>query len=236
MAIHTHFFPATRLGADQQAPTAMPGPGLLFPGSRILFATTRTVICSVAIAPLRDAGYDVVGLCPSGFVLCGGEADAVVPEARLDTPGGHVLVLVDRARHPPDRPGLDGQRIELPRRRTSRARSWRLRPSTSASDRERGSTTARSSATTALRQRVALRLRVDFGSPPRSCDEHPEHPLQLPSPSHCGRWPALSFTPPSERHQHHDTCHPAARRALRRANPLGSRDTRRGVHRGTGST
>ncbi|MCC9178422.1 alpha/beta hydrolase family protein [Arthrobacter sp. zg-Y750] len=107
--IHTNFFPATGLAAGQQAPTVMVGPGFGLPGGRIPTTTTNTLIGSIGIAPLRDAGYNVVTWDPRGFGFSGGEAyvnnpayegrdaSAIVdfiatqPEARLDAPGDPVL-------------------------------------------------------------------------------------------------------------------------------------------------
>ncbi|MCC9198432.1 CocE/NonD family hydrolase [Arthrobacter sp. zg-Y820] len=107
--IHTNFFPATGLAAGQQAPTVMVGPGFGLPGARIPSSTTSTLIGSIGIAPLRDAGYNVVTWDPRGFGLSGGEAyvnnpayegrdgEALIdfiaaqPEARLDAPGDPVL-------------------------------------------------------------------------------------------------------------------------------------------------
>lgn len=106
--IHTHFFPATGLAAGQQAPTVMVGPGFGLPGARVPTATS-TLIGSIGITPLRDAGYNVVTWDPRGFGLSGGEAyvnnpayegrdaEAIVdfvalqPEASLDAPGDPVL-------------------------------------------------------------------------------------------------------------------------------------------------
>ena len=107
--IHTNFFPATGLAAGQQAPTVMVGPGFGLPGGRIPLTTTSTLIGSIGIAPLRDAGYNVVTWDPRGFGLSGGEAyvnnpayegrdgSAIIdfiaaqPEASLDAPGDPVL-------------------------------------------------------------------------------------------------------------------------------------------------
>ncbi|MBP3037827.1 hypothetical protein J2M53_16435 [Arthrobacter sp. zg-ZUI100] len=107
--IHTNFFPATGLAAGQQAPTVMVGPGFGVPGGRIPTSTTSTLIGSIGIAPLRNAGYNVVTWDPRGFGLSGGEAyvnnpayegrdgEAIIdfiaaqPEARLDAPGDPVL-------------------------------------------------------------------------------------------------------------------------------------------------
>ncbi len=107
--IHTIFFPATGLAAGQQAPTVMVGPGFGLPGGRLPLTTTSTLIGSIGIAPLRDAGYNVVTWDPRGFGLSGGEAyvnnpayegrdgSAIIdyiaaqPEASLDAPGDPVL-------------------------------------------------------------------------------------------------------------------------------------------------
>ena len=107
--IHTNFFPATGLASGQQAPTVMVGPGFGLPGGRLPVTPTSTLIGSIGIAPLRDAGYNVVTWDPRGFGLSGGEAyinnpqyegrdaQAIVdyiadqPEARLDAPGDPVL-------------------------------------------------------------------------------------------------------------------------------------------------
>lgn len=107
--IHTNFFPASGLAAGQQAPTVMVGPGFGVPGGRIPTSTTSTLIGSIGIAPLRDAGYNVVTWDPRGFGFSGGEAyvnnpayegrdgEAIIdfiaaqPEARLDAPGDPVL-------------------------------------------------------------------------------------------------------------------------------------------------
>ncbi|MBO0909953.1 alpha/beta hydrolase [Arthrobacter sunyaminii] len=107
--IHTNFFPAAGLASGQQAPTVMVGPGFGLPGGRLPVTSTSTLIGSIGIAPLRDAGYNVVTWDPRGFGLSGGEAyinnpqyegrdaQAIVdyiaaqPEARLDAPGDPVL-------------------------------------------------------------------------------------------------------------------------------------------------
>ncbi|MCQ1947492.1 MULTISPECIES: S9 family peptidase [unclassified Arthrobacter] len=107
--IHTNFFPATGLASGQQAPTVMVGPGFGLPGGRIPLSTTSTLIGSIGIAPLRDAGYNVVTWDPRGFGLSGGEAyvnnpayegrdgSAIIdyiaaqPEAQLESPGDPVL-------------------------------------------------------------------------------------------------------------------------------------------------
>ncbi|KAD3514933.1 peptidase S15 [Arthrobacter yangruifuii] len=107
--IHTNFFPATGLAAGQQAPTVMVGPGFGLPGGRLPGTTTSTLIGSIGIAPLRNAGYNVVTWDPRGFGLSGGEAYvnnpayegrdgsalidyiAAQPEASLDAPGDPVL-------------------------------------------------------------------------------------------------------------------------------------------------
>lgn len=107
--IHTNFFPATGLAAGQTVPTVMVGPGFGLPGDRLPTSTTSPLIGSVGIAPLRDAGYNVVTWDPRGFGLSGGEAyvnnpgyegrdaQAIVdyiaaqPEASLDAPGDPVL-------------------------------------------------------------------------------------------------------------------------------------------------
>ncbi|MDN3905661.1 alpha/beta fold hydrolase [Arthrobacter sp. YD2] len=107
--IHTNFFPATGLAAGQQAPTVMVGPGFGLPGGRLPVTSTSTLIGSIGIAPLREAGYNVVTWDPRGFGLSGGEAyvnnpayegrdgSAIIdyiaaqPEASLDAPGDPVL-------------------------------------------------------------------------------------------------------------------------------------------------
>ncbi|MEB7503863.1 alpha/beta hydrolase family protein [Arthrobacter koreensis] len=107
--IHTNFFPALGLQAGDTAPTVMVGPGFGLPGSRLPSTTTSTLIGSIGIAPLREAGYNVVTWDPRGFGLSGGEAyvnnpafegrDGQVlidfiaeqPEAELDAPGDPVL-------------------------------------------------------------------------------------------------------------------------------------------------
>lgn len=107
--IHTNFFPASGLAAGQQAPTVMVGPGFGLPGGRLPVTTTSTLIGSIGIAPLREAGYNVVTWDPRGFGLSGGEAyvnnpayegrdgSAIIdyiaaqPEASLDAPGDPVL-------------------------------------------------------------------------------------------------------------------------------------------------
>lgn len=107
--IHTNFFPALGLQAGEKAPTVMVGPGFGLPGSRIPSTGTSTLIGSIGIAPLREAGYNVVTWDPRGFGLSGGEAYvnnpayegrdgqvlidfiAAQPEAELDAPGDPVL-------------------------------------------------------------------------------------------------------------------------------------------------
>lgn len=107
--IHTNFFPAAGLTAGEQAPTVMVGPGFGLPGGRLPVTTTSTLIGSIGIAPLREAGYNVVTWDPRGFGLSGGEAyvnnpayegrdgSAIIdyiaaqPEASLDAPGDPVL-------------------------------------------------------------------------------------------------------------------------------------------------
>lgn len=107
--IHTNFFPASGLQAGQQAPTVMVGPGFGLPGSRIPSTGTSTLIGSIGIAPLREAGYNVITWDPRGFGFSGGEAYvnnpayegrdgqalidfiATQPEAALDAPGDPVL-------------------------------------------------------------------------------------------------------------------------------------------------
>lgn len=107
--IHTNFFPALGLQAGEKAPTVMVGPGFGLPGGRIPSTSTSTLIGSIGLAPLREAGYNVLTWDPRGFGFSGGEAyvnnpayegrDGQVlidfianqPEAALDAPGDPVL-------------------------------------------------------------------------------------------------------------------------------------------------
>ena len=107
--IHTNFFPAAGLAAGEKAPTIMVGPGFGSPGGRNPDSATSTLVGSIGLGPLREAGYNVLTWDPRGFGYSGGEAyvnhpefegrDAQMlvdfiagqPEAALDAPGDPVL-------------------------------------------------------------------------------------------------------------------------------------------------
>jgi ABC-2 type transport system ATP-binding protein len=73
--ISTNFFPASKLQSGQSAPTILEGPSLGSPG--LTDPNTQTGIASVpglvpGIAPLREAGYNVVTWDPRGEFASGG--------------------------------------------------------------------------------------------------------------------------------------------------------------------
>ena len=92
--ISTNFFPASGLQSGQSAPTILEGPGLGSPG--ITDPESQTGISSVpglvpGIAPLRDAGYNVVTWDPRGEFDSGGVL-------QLDSPafeGKDVSSIID---------------------------------------------------------------------------------------------------------------------------------------------
>ncbi len=103
--IVTNFFPARNLGAGEQAPTVLVGPGWSAPGDRTGETRSSDAGGVVGTGTLRDNGYNVVTWDPRGFGGSGGEANvnhadlegrdvsaligwiAEQPEARLDRAG-----------------------------------------------------------------------------------------------------------------------------------------------------
>ena len=73
-AVSTNFFPASGLTTGQSAPTILAAPGLAIPGNTNplakFFGTSDRIVPGVA--PLRDAGYNVVTWDPRGEFASGG--------------------------------------------------------------------------------------------------------------------------------------------------------------------
>ena len=112
--IYVHFFPAYGLAAGQTAPTVLDGPGLGLPGSTDLNGPTDEFLPTdvIGIAPLRQAGYNVVTWDPRGEWYSGGTLEidspnfeakdvstiinwlATQPDVALNSPGDPKLGMV----------------------------------------------------------------------------------------------------------------------------------------------
>jgi ABC-2 type transport system ATP-binding protein len=110
--IAAHFFPAAGLGAGQQAPTVMVGPGWSMSGETDPNSTSNPVLENFGLTPIGafvSHGYNVVTWDPRGFGASGGtvqvddyryegrDAQALIdyiaqqPEARMESPGDPLV-------------------------------------------------------------------------------------------------------------------------------------------------
>ena len=80
--IYVHFFPATGLAADKQAPTILDGPGLALPGSTNYLSEKDEFLPNdvIGIGALRSAGYNVVTWDPRGEWNSGGQLEINSPD------------------------------------------------------------------------------------------------------------------------------------------------------------
>ena len=80
--IYVHFFPATGLAADKQAPTILDGPGLALPGSTNYLSAKDEFLPNdvIGIGALRSAGYNVVTWDPRGEWNSGGQLEINSPD------------------------------------------------------------------------------------------------------------------------------------------------------------
>ncbi|MDG4667849.1 CocE/NonD family hydrolase [Mycobacterium sp. 236(2023)] len=110
--ISTNFFPATGLAFGETAPTVLNGPGLGSAGTIDPTTTIQVADLVPGLAPLRDAGYNVVTWDPRGEYASGGilqldnpffegrDVQAIIswlaerPEAELDAPGDPTMGMV----------------------------------------------------------------------------------------------------------------------------------------------
>ena len=112
--IYVHFMPAYGLPANKRAPTVLDGPGLGLPGSTNLDGVNDEFLGNdvIGIAPLRQAGYNVVTWDPRGEWNSGGvlqidspdfegrDVSAIIswlatqPEVQLDTEGDPRIGMV----------------------------------------------------------------------------------------------------------------------------------------------
>lgn len=110
--ISTNFFPATGLAFGETAPTVLNGPGLGSAGTIDPTTTIQVGNLVPGLAPLRDAGYNVVTWDPRGEYASGGilqldnpffegrDVQAIIswlaerPETQLDAPGDPTMGMV----------------------------------------------------------------------------------------------------------------------------------------------
>lgn len=110
--ISTNFFPATGLEFGETAPTVLNGPGLGSAGTIDPTTTIQVGNLVPGLAPLRDAGYNVVTWDPRGEYASGGilqldnpffegrDVQAIIswvaerPETELDAPGDPTMGMV----------------------------------------------------------------------------------------------------------------------------------------------